>query len=91
MRVSLVVLDAGDSFASHNGWMFRRDVFLENDSGKRIRPVKSLTTKQNQNEMEFEFTFDLPDGPKGYRFVYETPTAIQTLKIPFVLKNIQLQ
>lgn len=79
-----------DSLDSHQGWMFRNQIYLEDPKQNRILPFKTMTTVQKKDKMGFVYSFRLPSGPAGFDFVYESPTSIREVAIPFELGPIDL-
>lgn len=90
-KISYAVSDSNGAFESHNGWMFRRQVFVLDENATVISPTKSLTTSQESNKIGFEFLFELPNGPQGCKFVYVTPTSIRNVQIKFDFRDIELR
>ena len=90
-KISYAVSDSKGAFESHNGWMFRRQVFVLDKNATVISPTKSLTTSQESNKIGFEFLFELPNGPQGCKFVYVTPTSIRNVQIKFDFRDIRLR
>lgn len=77
---------AGKAFDSHQGWMFQNRAYLLDRNDVKILPKKLLTTLQEKDKMGFSFQFELPNGPAGHQFIYETPTSIRKVPIKFDLK-----
>ncbi len=90
-KISYAVSDSGDAFESHNGWMFRRQVFIVDKNKRKILPKRSLTLSQQSNKIGFDFLFELPDGPQGCKFVYVAPTSIRNVPIQFDFRDIELR
>lgn len=90
-KISYAVSDSKDAFESHNGWMFRREVFIVDKNKRNVYPKRSLTTSQQSNKIGFEFSFELPDGPQGCKFVYVAPTSIRNVPIQFDFRDIELR
>lgn len=88
MRLSLD--EAGDSLASHRGWVFQNKTMLVDKQGAPIEHSGYETTMQTQSEVGIAYLFDLPDGPAGLTWVYQTPAAVVTLPIEYELKQIVL-
>lgn len=96
VRMEFVLNRAGDALASHHGWMFNNRAYLEvGETNARILPKKMVTTLQEKDKMGFEFQFELndelPNGPKGYHFIYESPTSVREIPVRFEFRDIELR
>lgn len=103
---------AGDSLASHRGWVFQNASYVVDAKGKRIEHAGFETTMQSGNELGVAYLFDLSGGalfdfdivepnkddneeeqevdPKELTWVYETPTGVYTVPVPWKLGPIEL-
>ncbi len=67
LRMSLNLENAGESLASHRGWVFDNPSYLLTEEGKRIDHVGFETTMQTDTEIGIAYLFDL-DNPEGGEF-----------------------
>ena len=97
---------AGDSLASHRGWVFRNPSYLVDPSGKRFEHAGFETTMQTENELGLAYLFDLsgdfsfddaprdpnsePADPNTLTWVYETPTGVYTVPVEYEIGPIDL-
>ncbi|MEM9187276.1 MAG: hypothetical protein AAGB00_12355 [Planctomycetota bacterium] len=81
---------ADDTFASHRGWVFGNASYLLGADGEPIEHAGYETTMQRGNEIGLAYLFDLPDGPDGLTWVYESPTAIVRFPVEYELSRIPL-
>ncbi|QDV72838.1 hypothetical protein [Botrimarina mediterranea] len=106
LHMRLRLDNAGDSLASHRGWVFQNPSYLLDAEGKRYDQVGFETTMQSQNEVGLAYLFDLGDGelfddepaddkepklnPEVLTWVYETPTGVYTAPISWKLGPLEL-
>ena len=81
---------ATGALESHRGWVYRNPRYIVNAEGERLEDWADELTGQTDTEIGFAFAFDLPNGPQGLSFVYETPAVILRMPIEFELKDIDL-
>lgn len=81
---------AGDALASHRGWVFENRSYLVDQGGEPIESAGFETTLQTEDEVGIAYLFELPEGPKGLTWVYETPASIVETPIDYELKGIAL-
>ncbi len=81
---------ASGALESHRGWVYRNSRYILDAQGERIEDLADETTGQSDTEISFVFAFDLPDGPEGLSFVYETPAVILRMPVSFELTDIDL-
>ncbi len=81
---------ASGALESHRGWVYRNPRYIINAEGERLEDWADELTGQTDTEIGFAFAFDLPNGPQGLSFVYETPAVILRMPIEFELKDIDL-
>jgi hypothetical protein len=89
-RIAVRFDDAGDALASHRGWIYSNKAYIINPDGERVAHVGGNPTHQRRDEVGFAYIFDLPDGPEGCRFVYETPALILHVPVSYELTGIPL-
>jgi hypothetical protein len=80
----------GDALASHRGWIFRNEAYLESPDGKHIAYDTLETTLQTQNEVGVSYIFVLEKPPADLKFIYKTPGAILTSSFDYELTNLKL-
>ena len=81
---------ASGALESHRGWVYRNARYILNAEGERVEDLADETRGQTETEIAFAFAYDLPDGPQGVSFVYETPAVILRMPIKFELTDIDL-
>lgn len=79
-----------ESFTSHLDWVERNHVYVIDSHGEKVAAGSVFQTLDNENEKGFGYVFDLPDGPKGCKFVYETPGAVMNMPVEYELKDLEL-
>ena len=82
--------DAGDALASHRGWIFRNEAYLEGPDGKPIAYDTMETTLQTKNEVGVSYIFVLDKPPDNMKFVYKTPGAILGTQVEYEIRNLDL-
>lgn len=95
VHMRLTLAEAGDSLASHRGWVFQNKTMLVDNNAPAGEPTEIEhagyeTTMQTQSEVGIAYLFDLPNGPAGLTWVYETPAAVVRLPVAYELKDIAL-
>jgi hypothetical protein len=82
--------DAGEALASHRGWIFRNEAYLEGPDGKPIAYDTMETTLQTKNEVGVSYIFVLDKPPDNMKFVYKTPGAILGTKVEYEIRNLDI-
>ncbi len=82
--------DAGDALESYRNWVQQNDVYLEDASGKQVRPDSMEPKLRNKNEIGFGYVFALPDLPKNLAIVYKAPVLIVTKDYHYELRGIKM-
>src|SRR3989304_588527 len=80
----------GDALASHRGWIFLNEAYLEAPDGKHIAFDALETTRQTKIEDGLTYSFLLDKPPTDMKFVYKTPGAILTTAIEYEFHNLKL-
>ena len=80
----------GDSLESHRNWMFRNELYLVGPDKKRLTPGGFEQTRQTEIEVGMAYLFELPKGPAGMTFVYQTPTTVFELPVEYELRDLEL-
>lgn len=80
--------NALDSYLS--GWLLNNEVFMEKKGQEPIEQGGYEQFLQTANEIGVKYLFDLPDGPKGFSFVYKSPTAVFTVPVEYEFKDLEL-
>jgi hypothetical protein len=87
----LVRFDKADgALESHRQWIFANECYLETPGKERIENDGYETTRQTAEEVGMAYLFDLPNGPKGLKMVYKTPSVVSLVPIEFEIKNLEL-
>lgn len=74
LQMTLNLENAGESLASHRGWVFDNPSYLLTKEGKRIDHVGFETTMQSDTEIGIAYLFDL-ENPEGGEFYDEQDLA----------------
>ena len=95
IRVRVVFDKTSGALESYRGWVFNNPAYLESaakgkEEKETIRYAAMETTRETENEVGVAYLFDVPDGLKGYTFVYRTPTAIVSMPLEYELKDLEL-
>ena len=82
--------EAGDALASHRGWIFANEAYLEGPDGKRLENEGFETKMQTENEVGLAYFFFLEDSPDKYKFIYKTPSRIFPAKFKYQFDELDL-
>jgi hypothetical protein len=82
--------EPGDALASHRGWIFRNEAYLEGPDGKPIAYDTMETTLQTKNEVGVSYIFVLDKPPANLKFIYKTPIAIIGAVVEYELRDLKL-
>ncbi|MGD0516845.1 MAG: hypothetical protein ABSA26_04855 [Thermoguttaceae bacterium] len=82
--------EPGDALASHRGWIFRNEAYLQGADGKPIAYDTMETTLQTKNEVGVSYIFVLDKPPANMKFVYKTPGAIIGAGVEYELRDLKL-
>ncbi|MDB4724347.1 hypothetical protein OAF71_01005 [bacterium] len=85
------ITEAGESLSSHQGWMFRSLAYVVDNDGNKFKPTKTVTTQQDATSMGFTFSFPISKQLSGFKFFYETPSALRSVPVPFEIRDISLR
>lgn len=83
--------EAGDALASHHGWIFDNEAYLEGPDGKPI-PHDGMeeTGRPAPNEVGIAYLFVL-DGPLDkHKFVYKTPGVVVATGFDYEIRGVKL-
>ena len=91
IEISVTIANAEKALESHRtDWMQRNAVYLENEAGNAISPIRIEQTAEGAKSFGFAFHFKPTEPMAAYQFVYAVPTAFTTRRIPFRLKGLKL-
>ena len=90
VRMRVKFDEAGDALASHRGWIFQNEAYLEGPDGKPIAFDAYETTRQAKDEVGLAYIFSLEKPPEKMKFIYKTPAALFAPTFEYELKNIKL-
>jgi hypothetical protein len=82
--------DAGDALASHRGWIFANEAYLEGPDGKRVDNEGFETKMQTEDEVGVAYFFYLDAPPDKYSFVYKTPAKIFSSRFKYEFDDLEL-
>ena len=91
MQVRVRFDDPGGALDSYlSGWLLGNEVLMEKAGSDPVEPGGQEQFLQTPNEVGVKYLFDLPDGPKGFAFVYKSPTAVFQIPVEYELKDLEL-
>jgi hypothetical protein len=90
VRVRVRYDEAGNALESHRGWVYSNPAYIVNTKGERLDSLGSNEGGRDENEIGIVMLFDIPGGPKGCKFVYQTPASMLQLPVEYELKDIEL-
>jgi hypothetical protein len=90
VRMRVKFDDAGDALASHRGWIFQNEAYLEQPDGTQIPYDAYETTRQGNDEVGLAYLFSLDKPPEKLKFIYKTPSALFSRTFEYELKKIKL-
>lgn len=90
VRILVAFDKTNGALESHRNWIFNNPAWLERPGGEKIEFAGTETTRQAEDEVGLAYLFNLPAGLDGYKFVYRTPTSIQTTRVDYELKDLPL-
>ncbi len=83
--------DPGNALDSYlSGWLLNNEVYLEQAGQPPVEPGGFEQTRQTPNEIGVKYLFDLKNGPKGFAFVYKSPTAVFKVPVEYEFKDLEL-
>lgn len=89
-RIRVRFDDAANALESHRNWIYNNPAYMLDAKGERIENLGSNEGSRDENEVGIVTLFDLPNGPKGHKFVYQTPATLLQLPVDYELKDIEL-
>ncbi|MCC6123807.1 MAG: hypothetical protein IT426_02505 [Pirellulales bacterium] len=90
VRIRVKFDEAGDALASHRGWIFQNEAYMEDADGKPIAFDAYETTRQAKDEVGLAYIFALEKPPEKLKFIYKTPAALFAPTFEYELKSIKL-
>lgn len=81
--------DAQGALASHRTWVYNNPAWLEGPDEKKIQPVATDPSRRTENVVGLGYLFPV-ENLAGHSFVYQTPTVILSVSVPFEFKEIPL-
>ncbi len=82
--------EAGGALASHLGWIYDNDAYLEDPDGKPIAYDSQEFTRQAKNEVAVAYIFVLKQPPENHKFIYKTPAVIVATEFDYEIKGVKL-
>jgi hypothetical protein len=89
-RLRVRFSDAANALESHRSWIFANPAYMIGADGQRMENLGSNEGSRDENEVGIVCLFDLPKGPRGCKFVYQTPASLLELPVEYELKDIDL-
>jgi hypothetical protein len=90
VRLRVRYEEASNALESHRGWIYSNPAYIVNAQGEKVESLGANEGGRDQNEIGLMMLFDLPGGPKGCKFVYQTPATMLQLPVEYELKDIPL-
>jgi hypothetical protein len=81
--------DAANGLESHFDWESKDKAFVAGPDGKEIQPARSEMQKEG-DEVRWSYWFRIPGKLADYRFVYDVPSDIVEVDVPFEFKDLPL-
>ncbi|MFK7766602.1 MAG: hypothetical protein AB8B55_05225 [Mariniblastus sp.] len=88
VTVGLSFDEEHNALESHQSWVYRNPVFMENKEGERFEVLTYHAVRQRDNEIAIEYFFE--HDPKDMTLNYKTPAAIVEVPVKVSLKDIPL-
>jgi hypothetical protein len=82
--------EPGDALASHRGWIWRNQAYLEVPGEKPIAYDSLETTEQTKNQFGARYIFPVEKPTADVNFVYKTPTAILQAEVEYEFHHLKL-
>ena len=82
--------DASGALASHLGWIYDNEAYLEDPAGKPVPFDSQEFGRQADNQIGVGYLFVLEGPLDGYKFVYKTPGVIMSTDFDYEIKAIDL-
>lgn len=89
-RVRVRYGEASNALESHRNWVYTNPAYIVDAKGQRLENLGSSEGSRDENEIGIVYQFDLPQGPKGCKFVYQAPATLLQLPVEYELKDIEL-
>jgi len=89
-RLRVRYSEAANALESHRNWIFTNPAYMVDAKGQRIENLGSNEGGRDENEIGIVCLFDLPKGPQGCKFIYQTPASLLQLPVEYELKDIEL-
>ena len=80
----------GGALASHLGWIYDNEAYLEDPDGKPVPYDSQEFGRQADNQVGVAYLFVLEGPLDGYKFVYKTPGVIMSTEFDYEIKGIEL-
>jgi len=90
VRVRIRFDSPGEALASHRGWIFNNEAYLEGPDGKHVEYETLETTRQAANEVGVAYLFSLDAPLADYKFVYKTPGVIVATGFDYEINDMKL-
>ncbi len=88
VTVGLIFDEDHNALESHQSWVYRNPVYMENAEGERFEVLTYTAVRQTENEIAIEYFFE--HDPKDMTLYYQTPAAIVEVPVKVSLKDIPL-
>jgi hypothetical protein len=88
INARIQLLQAQQTMESFRSWAMNNEAYLLGPEGERLENVGWQTTSLRGTEVGLSYLFDLADGPKDHRFVYEAPGAVAELGLDWEISDV---
>jgi len=88
INARIQLMQAQQTMESFRSWAMNNEAYLLGPEGERLENVGWQTTSLRGTEVGLSYLFDLSDGPKDHRFVYEAPGAVAELGLDWEIPDV---
>jgi hypothetical protein len=88
INARIQLMQAQQTMESFRSWAMNNEAYLLGPEGERLENVGWQTTSLRGTEVGLSYLFDLADGPKDHRFVYEAPGAVAELGLDWEIPDV---
>lgn len=90
VRMRVKFDQAANSLESHRGWIYNNPAMLIDPKGQVVENAGMEATLQEDDEVGVAYQFVIDGGLKGYKFRYQSPSAIIKLPLQYVIEDVDL-
>lgn len=90
LHMRLRLDETSHALETYRSWAFENASYLVDAKGEKFENAGLENTSQSEHEISVAYFFDVTEGLKDMKWVYETPAAIVEVPIEYELKDIEL-